>query len=361
MNSQGDGTEIRQPGARGPDRPPPAAPFLAGAWPLAVLLLLATLPYVGILRNDFAYAYDDKAQILDNPYVHSFGHLREVLTTSVWSFKPGHGVSNYYRPVMTIGFLLCYQLFGPVAYGYHLTSLLLHAAVVTMLFLFAERLFCDRGAAFGAAVAVRAPSDSRRACGVDFRRERPGGDLLLCAHFLVFLAGGGAARRTAARDASRHDGKFLLALFSKEPALTLPLLAAIYEHFYRADRARDYAGREIPPAGAALARFPGLLADAGPTPGSRCAQPRACTRSPRSKLCFLPWLCWANTSQNFFGRRTFRRFMFSMRAPGFSRRAYWQALARSPFVRVVFVVLWKRARPASFGILWLLGYARARC
>ena len=32
-------------------------------------------------------------------------------------------------------------------------------------------------------------------------------------------------------------GSFVLALLSKEQALTLPLLAALYEHFFREDRA----------------------------------------------------------------------------------------------------------------------------
>src|SRR5579862_3241445 len=126
-------------------------PFFSGKWPLAFLLLLALLPYAGILRNDFAYIYDDKAQIIDNPYVHSFGHLREVLTTPVWSFAAAHGMSNYYRPVMTFGFLLCYQLFGPVAWGFHLASLLLHAGVVVVLYLLAASLLQSRGAAFAAA------------------------------------------------------------------------------------------------------------------------------------------------------------------------------------------------------------------
>jgi len=84
--------------------------------PAVLLLLLALLPYAGVLGNDFAYIYDDKAQILDNPYVHTFGHLREALTTPVWSFADAHTTSNYYRPVMTLGFLLCYQIFGPVAF-----------------------------------------------------------------------------------------------------------------------------------------------------------------------------------------------------------------------------------------------------
>ena len=87
MNSCPDGTEIQPSPAHLADISPRTPPLLVGAWPLAILLLLATLPYVGVLRNDFAYAYDDKAQIIDNPYVHSFGHLRETLTSNVWSYK----------------------------------------------------------------------------------------------------------------------------------------------------------------------------------------------------------------------------------------------------------------------------------
>jgi len=58
---------------------------------MAVLLLLATLPYAGILRNDFAYDYDDKALILDSPYVHNFQHVREVLTTTLFSHLGAQG------------------------------------------------------------------------------------------------------------------------------------------------------------------------------------------------------------------------------------------------------------------------------
>ena len=51
----------------------------------------------------------------------------------------------------TLGFLLCYHLFGPVAWGFHLVSLLLNAAAVGVLFLLAERMLGDRVAAFAAA------------------------------------------------------------------------------------------------------------------------------------------------------------------------------------------------------------------
>jgi hypothetical protein len=72
MNNPRDGTENRSPAAHGADISQRAASFFAGPWPLMVLLLLATLPYIGILRNDFAYTYDDRVLILDNPYVHNF-------------------------------------------------------------------------------------------------------------------------------------------------------------------------------------------------------------------------------------------------------------------------------------------------
>ena|SRR5208282_6235764 len=91
MNSHGDRTQIRPPSAHGADLPPQAAHFFSGPWPMAVLLLLATLPYAGILRNDFAYDYDDKALILDSPYVHNFQHVREVLTTTLFSHLGAQG------------------------------------------------------------------------------------------------------------------------------------------------------------------------------------------------------------------------------------------------------------------------------
>ena len=144
MQNQGDKTEMRPVAEHGPDLSARALAFLAGPWPLAILLLLALLPYAGVLRNDFAYAYDDKAQIIDNPCVHNFHHLRELMTQPIWQILGAQPLAAYYRPVATIGFLLCYQLFGPWACGFHLLSLLINAAVVVILFVLAERMFGDR-------------------------------------------------------------------------------------------------------------------------------------------------------------------------------------------------------------------------
>ena len=236
MNNPGQPSEVRPSPSESSGVLRHFAPLLAGPWPLAILLLLAILPYAGILRNDFAYMYDDKAQILDNPYVHGFGHLREVLTTSVWSYAGAQALNSYYRPVMTLGFLICYWVFGPSAWGFHLVSLLLHAAVVLMLFLFAARLFRDRGAAFAtAALFALHPIHTEPVAWISAVTDLEVTFFFLLTFTCYLMLEGRRGRALFAMQAATGLS-FLLALLSKEQALTLVFLAIIFEHFCRDDR-----------------------------------------------------------------------------------------------------------------------------
>ena len=121
-------------------------PERARALLITALVACATLPYLNILFNGFVY--DDDNQVLKNPYVRSFRYLKEIFTTNVWSFRGVGSITNYYRPMMTLGYLVCYQLFGMRAYGFHLVSLLLHVLVVCLVFVLTERLTGDRVWAF---------------------------------------------------------------------------------------------------------------------------------------------------------------------------------------------------------------------
>ncbi len=51
----------------------------------ALLGLIAVLPYTNTLWNGFVY--DDVHQVLGNPYIRSFRFIKQILTTSVWSFR----------------------------------------------------------------------------------------------------------------------------------------------------------------------------------------------------------------------------------------------------------------------------------
>ena len=109
---------------------------------ILVLLLLAVAPYLNTLTGGFVY--DDRQQILDNPYVHSFQYVGKIFGSTVWTFQGAQGLSNYYRPLMTLAYLLCYKLYGPIPFGFHLLNLALHAGVVLLVFAVTRRLFRDQ-------------------------------------------------------------------------------------------------------------------------------------------------------------------------------------------------------------------------
>src|SRR5208337_4165299 len=73
---------------------------------IAFLAVGAALPYLNTLRNGFVS--DDELQVLDNPYIRNFHFLAKIFTTKVASYV-GVDSPNYYRPLMNVGYLLCYQ------------------------------------------------------------------------------------------------------------------------------------------------------------------------------------------------------------------------------------------------------------
>ncbi|HET7101437.1 MAG TPA: tetratricopeptide repeat protein, partial [Terriglobia bacterium] len=199
-----------------------------------MLAVAAAVPYLNTLLNGFVY--DDMTQVMNNPYIVNFHHLRQIFSTGVWSYVGQQGVSNYYRPMMTLGYLLCYQLFGKIAFGYHLVNLLLHVGVVCALFGLTLAMFRKRSLAFAAALIfalhpIHTESVAWIAAVTDLELAL---FYLLAFWFFVRIArpnGGRSERNFAAMVVC-----FILALLSKEQALTLPLLATLYEHGFREDR-----------------------------------------------------------------------------------------------------------------------------
>ena len=210
---------------------------------LTLLILVAVLPYLNSLWNGFVQ--DDNHQILANPYLRSFSHLREIFATNVWSYVGAQGSTNYYRPLMTLGYLLCYQFLGPLAYGFHLANVVLNAGVVCLVFLVTERLFRNRTLGFVSEVIfalhpIHTESVDWIAAVTDLQLML---FYLLAFWFFLRVAKPGGKRSTAAELGMGLS--FTLALLAKEPAVTLPFLATFFEHFLRDDRAETTMGQKI--------------------------------------------------------------------------------------------------------------------
>ncbi len=197
-----------------------------------ILFLLAFLPYANTLFNDFVY--DDGFQVVQNPYAHSFKYLRQIFTTTVWSFQGAQGVTNYFRPMMTFGYLLTYQIAGSIPFSYHLANLVLNGVVVWLVFYILRRLSDERVAFLAAGLFALHPIHTESVAWIAAVTDLELA-LFYLATFLLYLKLPEAKEhKIGARFAM--CAMFALALLSKEQAMTLPVFVTLFEYFYRDDR-----------------------------------------------------------------------------------------------------------------------------
>jgi Tfp pilus assembly protein PilF len=196
------------------------------------LSVLAFLPYANTLLNTFVY--DDFLQVVENPYVHSFRYLREIFATTVWSFQGANGITNYYRPLMSFGYLLSYQIAGAVPVSFHIANVTLNVVVVLLVFSVLRRLSGERVGLIAAVLFALHPLHTESVAWVAGVTDLELSVFYLLT-FLFYLRLPEPEKGYGWRAAM--CGSFALALLSKEQAMTLPVLVTLFEHFYRDDRA----------------------------------------------------------------------------------------------------------------------------
>src|SRR5437867_5474282 len=202
-------------------------------WLVPALIALVTFAaFLPTLRNQFVN-WDDDENFLDNPHYRGLGwtQLRWMWTT----FHLGH-----YIPLtwMTLG--LDYRLWGMNPFGYHLTSLLLHAANAVVFFFVVHRILTlalprpsERGralavsAGFAALVFAIHPLRVESVAWVTERRDVLSG-LFYWSAILMYLR----ACERGARGRGRYwaaVGLFAGALLSKSMVVNLPVVLLILD------------------------------------------------------------------------------------------------------------------------------------
>ncbi len=314
-----------------------------------VLVLGALAPYSNTLLNGFVY--DDNTQVMNNPYIQNFHHLREIFTTTVWSYIGTQGVTNYYRPMMTAGYLVCYRMFGPLAYGFHLANVLLHAAVVCALFFVAWSLLERRDAAFASALIfalhpIHTESVAWIAAVTDLELTF---FYLLTFYFFLGLSGSTGERPAQAR--LGLVGSFALALLSKEQALTLPVLATVYEHCYRYDRGATSFTQKLSRYGVLW-----LLALAYVVLRVRMLGSFAPVIQMRSLSGYQAMLSAVSLAGEYLWKMVWPAqlcaFYVFRKSTSILDVRVIVGLFATALVAALFVALWRRERAVSFGILW---------
>ena len=319
---------------------------------LGGLLLLSLALYANTLLNGFVL--DDHAQIEQNPYVRNFQNVPKIFTTSVWSFQGKETATNYYRPLMTFGYLLGYQAFSVSPYGYHLMNVLLNVAVVGLIWAFSTRLFGkeEYGLLAGLCFAlhpIHTESVAWVAAVTDIELT-----LFYLLAFVLFLRLGERPLRHAACIRAGMLACFGLALLSKEQAITLPVLAAVYEHFVREDRAETGWRTKLGRYGGflVLAAVYLLWRAAAVDGGPAVVLQRPDVTWPSAIL--SGFALTAGYAGKIFWPMALSCYYPFHRSTSLGEPRVLAGLCIVLFAAVLFALFWKRDRRYSFALLWIL-------
>jgi tetratricopeptide (TPR) repeat protein len=118
-------------------------------WVWAAPILVALGIYVNTLDGEFVF--DDRSQILENPWVQDLAFLPETLTHSVWDFKYREP-SNYFRPLQMASYNLLWAASAGSPWVFHLLNVVLHGLTTATLALLIRRISGDPALALAAAM-----------------------------------------------------------------------------------------------------------------------------------------------------------------------------------------------------------------
>lgn len=201
--------------------------------PVAVVLVTAAVFAAG-LGNEFVL-WDDDDNFTSNPHYRGLGwaQLRWMATST----HMGH-----YMPLTWLTLGVDYTLWGMASWGYHLTSLLLHALAALAFYFVAVRLLAlaraaadDLAVRAGAAVAALVfaihPLRAESVAWVTERRDVLSGVLFVSALllYLRYVEAAPAARFWREPRYWATLGVFALALLSKSMTVTLPVLLILLD------------------------------------------------------------------------------------------------------------------------------------
>jgi Tfp pilus assembly protein PilF len=223
------------PGASGTSFDHPA--FRSAALVVAALSLLV---YLNAFAGEFVF--DDDSLIRDNPLVTDRGRMASIFL--------GPDGRPTYRPVRTFTYALDHLLWDANPAGYHLSNVLYHAAASLMVFVIAALLgLPHRAALLAAAVFAVHPVHTDAVTYISGRRDVVSSFFYLAA-FACFLAD---RRRPGGVKVAGVFVLYMLGIFTKEMAATLPVVCVAYHLTWGAGRAgsgpEGPAGGLRPPSG----------------------------------------------------------------------------------------------------------------
>lgn len=208
---------------------------------IAIPVLLSLAVYANSLSNGFVY--DDYATIIDNKHIGNLlKSLPSLFDRSYFNIASGEAS---YRPVATLSYYLIYAVGELNATWYHLFSVLLHAFNVMLAYILAHKVIKNRYSAMIAGLLFAChPALTEAVDAISYNE-----DLLTAAFFLLSVICYAGINTAAVKSGIPAFVLslvcFLLALLSKEMAITLPAVLFIYDQSIRDGGSRSLSLKSI--------------------------------------------------------------------------------------------------------------------
>jgi Flp pilus assembly protein TadD len=187
-----------------------------------IFIAVGLIIYSPMMNSPFT-VLDDYYSIVENDQIRSPTALQNIFLKS---FFEGNA---YYRPIVSLSFLIEYQLFGLNPFYFHFTNFILHLLSAFFVFLLMEIIFKNRVQGFLVALLFLIHPIQTEA--VSFIAGRS--NLLSALFFLIaltlfcFLQGSANQGRKVSLAFASYFA-FALALLSKESSVMLPIVLCVY-------------------------------------------------------------------------------------------------------------------------------------
>ena len=197
--------------------------------PVIILALVSLLVYFNSLTNGFVY--DDYDTIVENKHIqHPWKSLPSLFNRSYFNIASGEAS---YRPVATLSYFLIHSFAELNATYYHLFSVLLHAFNVILVYLLGAKIIRNRYSALIAGLLFAChPALTEAVDAISYNE-----DLLAAAFYLLAFNSYTGLNTREVRSCRSVYGlsvfSFLLALLSKEMAITLPAILFLFDLAFR--------------------------------------------------------------------------------------------------------------------------------
>ncbi|HZZ15600.1 MAG TPA: tetratricopeptide repeat protein [Candidatus Sulfotelmatobacter sp.] len=211
---------------------------------LAGILLGTCLTFISTFR--FGWVYDDVPQIPQNQSL-QWGRFGFLFTHHLWAAAAGNE-GRYYRPLLTLWFLINKSLFGLNPHWFHITTVLAHVTAAGLAFLVARALLKDVDAAlFATAIFAFHPLQVEPASWISSVNDSLAAAFCF-ASFLIYRKA--RAQHNSGGWWMLAGFLFLLALFTKEVSIVLPgiILVDLWSGSSGNFRSTSSSGRFLPAA-----------------------------------------------------------------------------------------------------------------